>query len=174
MFRKIRLWPMIVAVTGLLAIGPAAAAATLGPVPDPVPIGPNEFFSGLVNGSDGISSVAAIQTNCIGPVQPGQTGHPLAGQTVEVTLAKPPVTAGGDVGYTGSAHSITASLAWPWPAATTTMELVATFGSYYVKEPIPVTLTVPCGGQGAMLFAPTPASATGSTATVRVTFESQP
>lgn len=133
-----------------------------------------EYFSGLVNGSDGITSAAVIQTNCFGPVQPGQTGHPLAGQSVEVELAKPPVSANGDIGFTGNANSITAFLSWPYPASTTAPQLVAKFSDYYVKEPIPVTLTVPCGGQGAVTFTPASSSTTSRPATVVVTFLSQP
>jgi hypothetical protein len=172
MFGRVRLSSMILAMTGLLALGPAAAAAA-GPVQDPLPIGPNEFFSGLVNGSDGSASPAIIKTNCFGAIQPGQTGNPVPGQTAEVKLVRPPVST-NDVGYTGSAHAITAYLVWPFPATVTTTELVATFSSYFVLEPIPVTLTVPCGGQGEMLFTPTPANSTGRTATVRVTFLGQP
>lgn len=174
MLGKIRRSSMILGIAGMLAIGPTAVAAA-SPVQDPVPIGPNEFFSGLVNGSEGTSSPAVIQTNCFGPIQPGQTGNPLPGQTVEVEQVQPPVLQGGDIGFTGSARSISAYVAWPYPAAATTIELVATFGSYYVQEPIPVTITVPCAGQGAMLFVPAPGNSTGgSTATVRVTFLGQP
>lgn len=169
MLGKVRRSSLILVMTGALAIA-TAAVATASPVRDPVPIGPDEFFSGLVNGSDGISSPAVISTNCIGPVVAGETGNPLPGQTVEVELAQPPVAS--VYGYTGSAHSITAYLTWP--ASVTTAELVATFTSYYVAEPIPVTLTVPCGGQGTMSFVPTPANSTGHPATVRVTFLSQP
>lgn len=172
MSRKVRLSSMIVAVTGLLAIGPAAAAAT-GPAPAPSPIGQNQFFSGLVNGSDGFSKPAIIQTTCIGPVVPGETGHPLAGQTVEVTPALNTGN-GNDLGYTGSATSIAASLGWPYPGAFTNLEPVAKFSSYFVQEPIAVTLTVPCGGTGAMVFAPVQGGTTGRSATVPVTFESQP
>lgn len=172
MLGKVRLSSMILAMTGILALGPAAAAVAA--VQDPVPIGPNEYFSGLVNGSTGVTSAAVIQTNCFGPVQPGQTGHPLAGQSVEVELAQPPVSANGDIGFTGNATSITAFLSWPFPASTTPTQLVAKFSDYYVKEPIPVTLTVPCGGQGAVTFTPASSSTTGRPATVVVTFLSQP
>lgn len=179
MFGKVHVWPMTAVVAGLLAIGPAAAAATMGPIPSPPPIGPNQYFSGLVNGSDGITSPAIIKTDCIGPVTPGQTGHPTAGQTVEVVLAQP-TGAGGDLGYTGNANSIAAALAWPWPSATTAPAPVATFSSYNVAEPISTKLIVPCGGQGGMLFIPGSAISSGSanppgrTATVVVTFEGQP
>lgn len=174
MSRTIRLSSVILAMAGLLAIGSGATASAA--VQDPVPIGPNEFFIGLVNGSNGVSSPAIIQTSCFGPVQPGQTGHPLPGQTVEVQEVVP--VSVGTVGYTGNADSITAYLGWPYPAAATTLEPVATFSSYYVKEPIPVTLTVPCGGQGAMVFVPNAppnvAAPTGRSDTVPVTFEGQP
>lgn len=170
MLEKIRRSSLVLAMTGVLAVATAAAAAA-SPVQDPVPIGPDEFFSGLVNGSDGISSPAVISTDCIGPIVQGETGHPLPGQTVEVELAQAPVSS--IAGYTGSASSITAFLSWPAESVSAT-ELVATFTSYYVAEPIPVTLTVPCGGQGEVSFVPTPANSTGHPATVRVTFLSQP
>lgn len=172
MSARVRRSSMIFAATAMFVLAPAAVAAA-SPVQDPIPIGPNQFFSGLVNGSTGLAAPAEIMTDCFGPIQPGQTGHPLPGQTVEVELASAPVST-GDVGYTGSARSITAYLAWPYPTATTPPELVATFGSYYVPQPIPVTLTVPCAGTGAVSFVPTPDSNTGRTATVRVTFVGQP
>lgn len=172
MLRKLRRSSLILATAGALAVATASAAAA-SPVQDPVPIGPNQFFIGLVNGSDGISSPAVISTNCFGPITQGETGHPLAGQTVEVELAQPPVSS--DAGYTGNADSITAFLSWQ-AASVSAPELVATFTSYYVAEPIPVTLTVPCAGQGDVSFVPTAAStpSTGHPATVSVTFLSQP
>jgi hypothetical protein len=155
----------------LLAIAPAATAAAS---PVPVPVGPNQFFSGLVNGSNGTTGPAPIQTSCIGPITPGETGHPLAGQTVEVMLASP---AGSNIeGFTGSAaKSIIADLIWsPTPTGPTFVEQVATFTSYYVIESIPVTITVPCGGGGVMSFMPNPGSPTARPATVQVVFISQP
>jgi hypothetical protein len=170
MLAKVRRSSLILAMTGALAVATATAAAA-GPVQDPVPIGPNEFFSGLVNGSDGISTPAVISTDCFGPVVQGETGHPLPGQTVEVELAQAPVSS--VLGYTGSAKSITAYLTSP-NSAGAAPELIATFTSYYVAEAIPVTLTVPCSGQGDVSFVPTPANSTGHPATVSVTFLSQP
>jgi hypothetical protein len=59
----------------------ASAACTPPPTPRPVPIGPNEHFAGLVNGTrDG----AVVTTVCGGPTWPGRTGPVLAGQVVEV------------------------------------------------------------------------------------------
>jgi hypothetical protein len=172
MSRKTRRLPLILAMTGALTVA-TAAAASASPVQDPVPVGPNEFFAGLVNGSDGVSSPAVINTSCFGPITQGETGHPLAGQTVEVEPAQVPVSSAA--GYTGNASSITAFLTWP-ASSVSAPELVATFTSYYVAEPIPVTLTVPCGGQGEVSFVPTPTStpSTGRPATVQVTFLSQP
>jgi hypothetical protein len=170
MLAKVRRSSLILAATGALAVATATAAAA-SPVQDPVPIGPNEFFSGLVNGSDGISSPAVIKTDCFGPVVIGQTGHPLPGQTVEVVLAPSPVSSAE--GYTGSARSITAILTAP-TSSVTAPPVIATFTSYYVPEPIPVTLTVPCYGPGTVSFVPTPPNSTGHPATVNVTFEGQP
>lgn len=167
---KIRRSSLILVIMGAFAIGTAATAAA-SPVQDPVPIGPNEFFSGLINGSDGVSSPAVIETNCFGPVVPGETGNPLAGQTVEVQLAQ--AANSSAVGYTGSASSITAYLTSP-NSAGAMPEPIAAFTSYYVKEAIPVTLTVPCSGPGTVAFVPTPPNSTGHPATVSVTFEAQP
>jgi hypothetical protein len=170
MLATIRRSSFILAAAGALAVATATAAAA-SPVQDPVPIGPNEFFSGLVNGSGGLSSPAVIKTDCFGPVVVGQTGHPLPGQTVEVVLAPSPVNSAE--GYTGSASSITAFLTSP-NSAGAAPELIATFTSYYVAEPIPVTLTVPCYGPGTVSFVPTPPNSTGHPATVSVEFAGQP
>lgn len=155
----------------LLAFAPAVSAAAS---PVTVPVGPDQLFGGLVNGSNGNSAPAPIQTSCIGAITPGETGHPLPGQTVEVVLAS---TAGSSTeGFTGSAAtSIIADLIWsPTPTGPTYVEQVATFTSYYVIEPIPVTIAVPCGGDGVMSFVPNPGSSTARPATVRVVFLSQP
>jgi hypothetical protein len=156
----------------LLAFAPAVTAAAS---PVTVPVGPDQFFGGLVNGSNGSTNAPVpIQTSCIGPITPGETGHPLSGQTVEVVLAN---SAGSSIeGYTGSAAtSIIADLIWsPTPTGPTYVEQVATFTSYDVIEPIPVTITVPCGGDGVMSFVPNPGSSTARPANVPVVFLSQP
>ena len=154
----------------LLACAPSVAEAAT-PVQDPVPIGPGQFFSGLVNGSYGSPGPVAIRTNCFGPIQPGQTGNPLPGQTVEVVLTNP---AASIQGYTGTAaNSIIAYLGFPTPTQPPVQQ-VAKFTSYFVTEAIPVTLTVPCSGNGAMSFVPSPGSPTAHPATVQVFFQSQP
>lgn len=155
--------PAAVLLTLLGAAGTAAA------VTDPGPIGPNQYFSGIVNGK---TANAPILTDCVGPIVAGQTGHPLSGQYVLVTT--PPATTTGDVGYTGSAaNSVTAVLQggpMVGPAAT----VIGTLTWYEVKLPIPTTLTVPCGGAGEVDFIPTSTSSTARTAVVSVSFLGQP
>ncbi|MBM9506209.1 hypothetical protein [Actinacidiphila acididurans] len=139
------------------AIGlPAASAAVV----DPAPIGPHQYFTGEVNGA---SVNAVIKLACPGPVGIGQTGHPLAGQTVDVLPAASSSAAG--VGYTGeSADSVRVDFG----GATTTAPLVLT--SYAVKAAIPTSLNLPCSGTGTVAFVPAPTSTTASPALVKVTY----
>jgi hypothetical protein len=148
--------------TGLAtAVAPAAHAA--GAV-DPAPIGPNQFFSGLVNG---VSTDAAIQMACFGAITPGETGHPLPGQSVEVLPA--PAAGTVDVGYTGSAATeIVVNFG---PASTTTP---VTLGYYAVKADIPTSLVLPCAGTGTVVFTPAPGSPTARSATLPVRYVGQP
>lgn len=143
-----------------LAASPAASAATH-PVQDPVPIGINEYFTGLVNAHP--PGTASIDVSCAAGAS---TGHPVAGQPVEV---EPASSAGvTDTGYTGSAGtSIKATLS---PGTTTAV--IASFTSYYVKVNIPTTIIVPCSGSGTVTFAPSPTSSTARSATLPVTFVS--
>ena len=91
---------------GVLALFGSATVA-FAQVQDPVPIGPNQSFVGLVNGS---RSKAVIEMACFGPSRPGEYGHPLAGQTLEVSPVGPvanPVA----WGFTGTARQIEATYA---------------------------------------------------------------
>ena len=75
-------------------------------------IGPHQYFGGLVNGSVGVGSPAIIKVVCPGPES--QSGHPLKGQTVEVTEPKAILSTSG---YTGNdATSIGAFFGAPPPA----------------------------------------------------------
>ncbi|HLX50968.1 MAG TPA: hypothetical protein VKS82_21785 [Streptosporangiaceae bacterium] len=145
-----------------LALAPAAAAGAKS-LQDPVPIGPNEYFTGLVNNHP--PGQAVIYVVCPGPLQPGQTGHPTASQPVEVEPASP--TSTGDLGYTGSAgDEITAAL-----GTTSTSIVLASFTSYFVQQYIPTGIEVPCSGTGTVAFIPSPGSSTAKTAILDVTFE---
>jgi hypothetical protein len=139
----------------------AAASAARAPVHDPVPIRPNQFFRGFVNGHP--PGAAVIKVLCAGAAQ---TGHPLAHQPVVVKPVPSPATT--DTGFTGSAGTkIVASLNFgPTPA----IVHIATFTSYFVKVSIPTKISVPCSGSGAVFFAPAPGSSTAKPAILPVTF----
>jgi hypothetical protein len=151
----------VVAVGAALVMATAAQAAT--------PIGPNQYFVGDVNGS---SANATIQMGCFGPVTQGETGHPLAGQYVYVSQIFPPVTT-NNVGFTGAAKEISVSIAATTSSGTGAVP-VGVLTTYDTKLPIPITLTLPCYGNGTAVFAPIPASPTGRAATVTVRFVGQP
>jgi hypothetical protein len=147
---------LIVAAMGLSLA--AAASAAVGPQ-DPVPIAPNEYFKGLINNHP--PGKAVITVICPGPVN---TGHPAAGQTIEVETTQP--TSTFDTGFTGSAgRKITATLA---PSASTM--ILASFTSFFVPKKIPTSITVPCSGTGTVVFAPSPPSSTAMSAKLPVTF----
>lgn len=154
--------PLLALTTAVLvlALAPAAAAGA-STRPDPVPIGPNEYFTGLVNNHP--PGQAVIYVICPGPV--GGTGHPAGNQPAEVETASP--TSAGDLGYTGSAgDEITAALG---PASTSIV--LASFTSYFVQQYIPTSIDVPCSGTGTVAFVPSPWSSTAKTAILDVTFE---
>ncbi|RCG31573.1 hypothetical protein DQ384_08345 [Sphaerisporangium album] len=155
-----RLLPLAAAVVLAGASAPAFAD-----VVDPAPIGPNQYFSGLVNGQ---STSAIIRMACFGPVRPGQTGHPMAGQTAGVRPAPSSSTSG--VGYTGSAATAI-GVAFR-NASSATPPIVLRY--YGVAAEIPTTLTLPCYGSGVVEFLPTPSSPTAHPATVTVNFVGQP
>jgi hypothetical protein len=151
---------LIAAAMGLSLAATASAAARQ---QDPVPIGPNEYFRGFINNHP--PGKAVITVICPGPVN---TGHPAAGQTIEVKTAQP--TSTFDTGFTGSAGTkITAALA---PASTTT--ILVSFTSFFVPKKIPTSITVPCSGTGKVVFRPAPTSPTAKSAVLPVTFMAGP
>jgi hypothetical protein len=149
------------AAVGLGAAPAASAAVRPLPVQDPVPIGQDQFFTGLVNGHP--PGQAIIKVVCPGPVTAGETGVPLEGQPVEVEPAAV-TSVTPDLGYTGAARSITAAL------STAVAVLIGTFTSYYVPKNIPTDIRVPCSGTGTMVFAPAAGGTTGFPATLTVEF----
>jgi hypothetical protein len=147
----------ILAVTAAL-LGGTVLAAPAALAQDPIPIGPNQPFIGLVNG---VHTGAIIKVVCPVPITPGELTHPLPGQTVEVEPGSL-VTPGG---YTGSlAHSIAVSFTSP----VVTPPIVLT--SYYVPTAIPTSILVPCSGPGVVTFNPEPTSPTAVPDHVDVTF----
>jgi hypothetical protein len=124
---------------------------------------PDQQFVGLVNGS---TQDATIKMACFGPVRPGQTGHPFAGQWAEVLKAE--VIA--RFGYTGSAGT---SIVADFGGTTATPQRL-TFFAYGVREAIPTSFVLPCYGSGTVVFSPQPTSPTARSFTATVNFVGQP
>lgn len=136
------------------AVSPAA------PTP-PTPVRRNQFFTGLVNGHSG---TATIEVLCPGPLRMGQTGKPVAGQTIGVEKSPAVSTAGGFTGNRG--HSIVAEFV---PTSTVGAAIKETFTDYG-NQPIPTSVRLPCTGTSTVLFAPRPTSPTAQSVQVTVTF----
>jgi hypothetical protein len=155
---RIRKFGTVAAVAlSATVLGVSASAAA---VVDPAPIGAHQWFTGQVNGA---ASNAVIKVVCPGPATPGQSGHPVSGQTVDVLPASGPATTG--TGYTGEAADHIA-VGFGTPAATGP----TTLSSYAVKAAIPTSILLPCSGTGKVAFVPAPTSPTAVTATVTVTY----
>jgi hypothetical protein len=145
----------------MTAAGTGIASAA---VQDPQPIGPKQYFTATVDDSSG---PAYVRTDCLGPLLPGQTGHPAPGQYVEAVPA-PAATAAA--GYTGSAgHALRVLLG---TGATAPATVVGTLSGYSVPLALPVTATVPCSGSGSVTFLPQPAAPDARPLSVPVTFYS--
>ena len=160
---KLRLCLITAATTVIVAA--TAVPATAGGIIDPAPIGPKTYFVGEVNNTTG---PATIEMACFGPSVPGQTGHPLAGQTVTALPAS--VSSGTTAGYTGTAAtSISVSFTSP-----VLSNLPIVLHDWAVSVAIPTTLILPCYGSGTATFTPVPGSPTARPATVAVTYVGQP
>ena len=153
-----------VAVGAIALFGSVAVAAAQ--VQDPVLIGPNQAFAGVVNNS---SSNATIEMACFGPSQPGEYGHPLAGQTLEVKLAGP-LTSAVPLAFTGTADEIEAT----YEISNTLEILLAEFSSYYVQAPLSTSLSFPCSGTAVIDFDPVEGGPRARPWKTRVTFVPQP
>ncbi|MGO8870373.1 MAG: hypothetical protein ACLQPH_03055 [Acidimicrobiales bacterium] len=159
MNRKLLLLGASLAFAASAAVSASAGAATHDK------IGPHQYFDGLVNGSIGVGSPATINVVCPGPED--QTGHPVAGQTVEVTEPKAVLSTSG---YTGNdATSIVAFFGPPPPAAGGSGQVK--FTKYGVTKAIPTSFNLPCSGTGQVTFVPLPQSPpTSRAATVAVQY----
>lgn len=159
--------------TVILSAVCAIAATTLGglqALAASTPVRPHQHFVGLINGSTGRPAPATIRMSCFGPIVPGQTGHPMAGQTVAVKRVPPSAQAG----LTGDdARSIGAFFGAPPPGAAASSSSFVDFTTYGQK-PIPTSLTLPCGGTGQVTFVPLPLQPTSRSYSVPVSFVGQP
>ncbi|HTD51184.1 MAG TPA: hypothetical protein VK771_11320 [Acidimicrobiia bacterium] len=170
MLRRLFIGTVAVAALGLVA-GPASAATVV--LPPQGKVGPHQVFGGLVNDQSGIGTPAPIHMACFGPVRPGEKGHPMAGQSVEVFRPEAIV---GHFGYTGArGNHIVAFFGPPPPAPVAATASTVTFTKYLVKKPIPTSLELPCFGTGTVTFVPMPQGPLDTRdATVRVSYEGQP
>ncbi len=148
----------LLTIAGILA-GSVVATASAAGADAVAPIGPNQIFHGLVNG---MADNAVIKVVCPGPSLPGQTGHPVAGQTIAV--AQGPNTSPNS-GYTGSAAT---SIIAGFGTASTSNALV--FNAYDAPLAIPTSILLPCSGTGTVQFTPNPNSDTAHAESLPVTF----
>ena len=155
---------LIAVAAGALSAAPGVAGAV--PVQDPVVIGPHQSFVGAVNGA---TSNAVIRMACFGPIQPGQLGHPMSGQSSEVERS----TLLG-AGFTGTARQIEAFVTFNSPLAGPAVPVLGIYSSYYAPVPISTGLLLPCGGTGKVTFEPVAGGAHAKPWVETVTFEGQP
>jgi hypothetical protein len=171
MQRRVLMGTSIVVAATAMVVASAGAA-----VPPQGKVGPNQYFGALVNGRNDVGGPVTIRMACFGAVRPGQKGHPMAGQTVEVF--RPEVIVLHHSGYTGkNATSIVAFFGPPPPTAVppTASATTVTFKKDGVNKPIPTSLLLPCSGTGTVYFVPLPMSPPKShPATVRVSYVGQP
>ena len=141
-------------------------------------VGPNQYFTGVINGTHGNTVVPIpIQMACFGPVTPGETGHPLGGQTLAVHQLFPPAPA-TTLGKTGSDSTIDVFFGAPPPSTLGGLSAHAattvSFTRYDKTKGLPKSLTLPCGGTGTVWFVPIPVIPPSQAEAVPVQFESQP
>ncbi len=162
-----RLRALVPTLAALALAGLAAPAASADPIQDPIPVGPDMYFTAAVNPQvASTGAVPVIKVICPGPIQPGETGHPLAGQYVEAYAVVPPTSS--LAGYTGSAaHEIDALFSG---ATSTTVNPPVVIKNFFVEVPIPTTLNLPCGGAGTVSFVPIPTSPTAKGYAVKVAY----
>ena len=145
----------------LLTVVAAAVLAVAAPAHAADPIGPNQYFEGLVNGQTHQSTIRIV---CLGPVRPGMLGRPAPGQTVAVRRGSP--SGPTAVGFTGpAAREIVAFFG---PSASNAPEVRLT--EYGASVAIPTWFLLPCTGVGGVRFSASPSSNTARPHTVGVTF----
>ncbi len=125
--------------TALAVIGLAAAPASAH-----TPVGPDQHFVGLVNGSN-VSPI--VYTVCPGPANPGQMGRVEGGQTLSTAEVA------NGAGYTAGFSSI---YAWFVPTVATPAPPSVNFTKYGVAKRIPKSVRVPCDGTGQVEFSSCP------------------
>jgi hypothetical protein len=164
-------------VTGVLGITFLTCVALALPAGAVGVVGPKQYFTGVINGQDGNTTTPmTIRMACFGPLRPGQTGHPMGGQTLAVHQLFPPSPVAGSLGYTGKDRHIGVFFGAPPPVASSapTAVVALVFTRYDKSKPLPTSLTLPCGGTGTVWFSPTPVVPPSRSASVPVDFVGQP
>lgn len=158
-----------VVLTAVLAAAPAGAAGR---------VGPDQYFAGVVNGRDGNTATPIeLQMACFGPIRPGETGHPMAGQTLAVHQLYPPVATTGSLGRTGRDSQIDAFFNAPPPAsvpASVPASTTPAFVRYDRPKALPTSLVLPCSGTGTLWFVPVPVTPPSASAAVPIRYVGQP
>ena len=141
------------------------------------PVGPHQYFTASVNGSNGAAHPVVIRMACFGAIRPGQTGHPFAGQTVGVSrLPVPSPAAATTIGYTGDRATSIGAFFGPPPPAGAPVPPSAGYVDFtaYGTQAIPTSLLLPCGGSGQVTFVPLPLDPSERSVAVPVEFVGQP
>jgi hypothetical protein len=156
-----------VLLAGTVLTLPAGAASN---------VGPKQYFTGVINGHKGNTVIPiAIRMACFGAVRPGETGHPMAGQTLSVHQLFPPAATAGSLGFTGNDAEIGVFFNAPPPIASSgSVTTTPIFRRYDVSKPLATSLTLPCAGTGTVYFVPIPVIPPARAATVPVAFVGQP
>jgi hypothetical protein len=162
-----------VALTAVLtaAIATVASASAAGASYARVDAG--DFFTAKINGSTGQTAPVTILMACAGPIYPGETGHPLGGQTVAVMRVPPPPTGAATLGYTGDNGTSIGAFFGPPPPSASPVASYVSFQVYRTKT-IPTSLELPCSGSGHVIFVPLPLLPPARTVAVPVRFVGQP
>jgi len=167
----------VMVVVGLVLLATAATAGAGVPAGSKHVVGPKQYFTGVLNGKAGNTTVPiVIKMACFGAVRPGQTGHPMSGQTVAIVQLFPPATTAGSLGYTGKDSEIGAFFIAPPPAAARARDSAGTpvFTHYGSPQPLPTSLVLPCYGTRTVWFTPIPVVPPSRSASIPVRFVGQP
>ena len=167
--------PVRIAVVVTMPVVALAAAAQ--PAGAAHKVGPGQYFTGVINGRNGNTTIPiTIRMACFGPIIPGQTGHPMKGQTLAIHQLFPPTTTGGSLGYTGTDAEVGVFFNAPPPAAPRVRAAATTpiFHRYNRPQPLSTALTLPCGGTGTVWFTPIPVIPPSRSQSVSVQYVGQP
>ena len=154
-------------ITACIATNPSMATATVAN-----PVGPNQPFVGMVNGRLGLgrNGPVVIDMACFGPVGNGQTGHPMAGQTIELRRR---LVDRKRFGFTGPDGNAVGAFFGPPPPSASPVANNVQFTKYGLMA-MPTSLVLPCAGTGHVLFIPLPVVGGSRGFSVPVTYVGQP